>query len=185
MFSAGDLRDDVQDENILQVLHAFARYNTGQSKFASLAILFPRTPSLTEQEFESALWLRLAALQRLDADEFDWDTAVSDDPASPDFGMSFGGHGFYIVGMHPGASRRARRTDCATLIFNPHAQFQALRHSGMFDRIKDSIRARDKGLQGSINPMLHDHGTRSEAPQYSGRRVSSDWVCPFSRARNG
>jgi hypothetical protein len=41
------------------------------------------------------------------------------------------------------------------------------------------IRAAERLLQGSINPMLSNVGERSEASQYSGRRVAGDWKCPF------
>ena len=41
------------------------------------------------------------------------------------------------------------------------------------------IRARDRDNAGSINPMLSDFGTRSEARQYSGRAVGDDWQCPL------
>jgi len=66
-----------------------------------------------------------------------------------------------------------------TLVFNLHAQFEQLRASGMFPRMRDRIRARDEALQGQVNPMVSDHGTSSEARQYSGREVSPDWQAPF------
>lgn len=168
------------DADILSALQAFPQSTIYSSKFASLAILFPSTPALTEEEFESALWSRLTALQRLDT--ADWDAEVSDDPQSPHFAMSFGGHGYYVVGMHPGASRVARRAPFAALVFNSHAKFRALRQAGLFDPIQHVVRARDTKLQGNTNPMLANHGERSEAPQYSGRSVLSDWACPFKRS---
>ena len=66
-----------------------------------------------------------------------------------------------------------------TLVFNLHAQFEQLRASGTFSRMRDRIRARDRALQGQINPMVSDHGTSSEARQYSGREVGPDWRAPF------
>jgi uncharacterized protein len=168
------------DPDILSALDAFPQSAIYARKFSSLAVLFPETPSLTEEEFESALWARLIALQRLDA--ADWDCEVSDDPQSPDFAISFGGHGYYVVGMHPGASRAARRAPFAALVFNAHAKFRSLRQAGLFDAIQQVVRARDMALQGSTNPMLANHGERSEAAQYSGRNVPSDWCCPFKRA---
>jgi len=45
--------------------------------------------------------------------------------------------------------------------------------------MKGIIRDREVAQTGSINPMLNDFGDRSEARQYSGRAVDSDWECPF------
>lgn len=180
MVEARSLYDCDSDPDILSALLAFPRSAIYGRKFASLAVLFPATPMLTEEEFESALWARLIALQKRDAT--DWDSEVSDDPQSPHFAMSFGGHGYYVVGMHPGASRVARRAPFAALVFNSHAQFRALRHAGLFDTIQEVVRARDTKLQGGTNPMLANHGERSEAAQYSGRSVPSDWSCPFKRS---
>lgn len=182
MVEARSLGNSDCDGAILTALHAFPRSAIHGYKFASLAVLFPATPALTEEEFEAALWDRLIALQRRDAEHFAWDDQVSDDPSSPRFGMSFGGHGYYVVGMHPSASRLARRAPFATLVFNSHAQFRALRHAGLFEAIQHTVRARDTKLQGDTNPMLADHGEKSEAAQYSGRSVPADWLCPFKHS---
>jgi FPC/CPF motif-containing protein YcgG len=66
-----------------------------------------------------------------------------------------------------------------TLVFNLHEQFEALRASGRFTRMRDVIRTRDEQLQGSVNPMVSDHGYGSEARQYAGRAVDEDWRAPF------
>jgi uncharacterized protein len=41
------------------------------------------------------------------------------------------------------------------------------------------IRAAERALQGTLNPMLAEFGRRSEAAQYSGRKVDPGWRCPF------
>jgi len=64
-------------------------------------------------------------------------------------------------------------------VFNPHRQFEALRKSGGFRRFQAAIRRGEQSLQGDINPMLADYGSRSEAAQYSGREVGPEWRCPF------
>ena len=46
--------------------------------------------------------------------------------------------------------------------------------------MRSTIIARDVALAGDANPMLARHGSVSEARQYSGRAVGSDWACPFS-----
>ena len=65
------------------------------------------------------------------------------------------------------------------LVFNLHEQFESLREEGGFERMRDTIRRRDEELQGSINPMVSDHGETSEARQYSGRRLGKAWEAPF------
>lgn len=87
-----------------------------------------------------------------------------------------------MVGLHPGASRRARRHKIPALIFNLHDQFEQLRAQGRYEPLRRSILDRDVALAGSINPMLARHGSMSEARQYSGRVVGDVWTCPFARA---
>ena len=147
--------------------------------FSSFAVAFDGPADMDEEQFERALWRRLAALQRIDALCYDWSPEVSRDPASPRFGFSLGGLAFFIVGLHPDASRTARRFAHPAIIFNPHEQFEILRAKGRYQGLKDAIRKRDGALDGFPNPMLAEHGTKSEAPQYSGRLVGPDWRCPF------
>ena len=134
---------------------------------------------MNEAGFESELWTLLQCLHGLDRPNHPWDPAVSADPASPDFSFSLGGQAFFLVGLHPGASRHARRFAYLAIMFNAHAQFEALRDRGAYDTVRDRIRKNDRSLQGSIDPTLRDHGTASEAMQYSGRQVEHNWVCPF------
>jgi uncharacterized protein len=94
--------------------------------------------------------------------------------------LSFGEEAFFIVGLHPRASRPARRFECPVLVFNLHDQFEQLREQGRYERMRTKIIERDVALAGSANPMLARHGTISEARQYSGRNISEPgWVCPF------
>lgn len=176
-----DLRSGHADDVILGDLQQFAASIDDAKQLVSLAVIFPATPRLSETAFETALWDRLQALHQRDAQRFAWDDAVSGDPKAPNFGISLGGKGFYVVGLHPGSSRKARQAPFATLVFNAHSQFQKLREDGRYDRLRAVVRERDTALQGGINPMLADHGAVSEAPQYSGRRVGADWVCPFHK----
>lgn len=82
--------------------------------------------------------------------------------------------------MHDLASRKARQFPYAALVFNPHEQFERLRERGKFEMFRNNIRARDVAFQGSINPVLNNFGSSSEARQYSGRAVEDDWRCPFA-----
>lgn len=150
--------------------------------FWSFAALFPQERFASETHFERALWLQLQRMHDLDAPLHGWDGSVSSDPADAQFSFSIGGRAWYVIGLHPRASRKARRLNMVALIFNPHAQFQELRSRGRYHAVRDRIRERDRQLQGSVNPMLADHGTTSEARQYSGRAVDDAWRCPFRAA---
>jgi len=130
-----------------------------------------------ERGFEELLW---AALQHLhDNDDAPWADGVAADPENPHFAFSVAGTAFFVVGLHPNASRVARRAPLPTLVFNLHAQFERMRDDGRYQRMRDTIRRRDADLQGSLNPMVSDHGESSEARQYAGRAVPDDWAPPF------
>jgi FPC/CPF motif-containing protein YcgG len=132
-----------------------------------------------EAAFEELTWRQLQRLHDLDVLHHDWDPAVDADPASPRFGFSVGGHAFFVVGLHPAASRISRRFPHPALVFNSHLQFRRLRERGVYHRIQQQVRQRELALQGSLNPNLADFGEASEARQYSGRAVPDDWRCPF------
>lgn len=177
---AGDLRSSEFDLKIVGELQYFAKTTAMDAVFVSKVVLFTATPVLDEKQFEAALWRRLRAFHVIDVASNDWDPSVSSDPDSPHFSMSIGGRGFFIIGLHPGSSRVARRFRCAALVFNLHSQFEALRANGRYDRLRDAITDRDIAYSGSSNPMLAVHGVSSEACQYSGRQVGAQWHCPFS-----
>lgn len=146
----------------------------------SLVALFRGPRSMDEAAFERQLWNQLQRLHELDvARGMPWAADVDRDPASPRFSMSLGGHPFFVIGLHPGASRIARRFEAPVLVFNSHRQFNRLRADGRFAKMQQATRARDIALQGSINPNLSEYGEASEARQYSGRAVGPDWRCPF------
>ena len=163
---------------ILADLRAYVgEYDPSDPRFVTFMAAFPGEPLLDEPAFERLLWTLLQNLH--DADPAPWDPRVSSDPDSDNFSFSLHGQAFYIVGLHPGSSRLARRAPCATVVFNLHDQFERLRGMGAYQRVRNRIRRRDLKLQGSNNPMLEDFGARSEARQYAGRAVGDDWACPF------
>jgi hypothetical protein len=132
-----------------------------------------------ELHWEDLLWSQINNLHKLDRAHFEWDSSVNSDPENSDFSFSFAETGFFIVGLQPKSSRLARRFPWATLVFNTHAQFERLREQNKFERMQQTIRARDLNLQGSLNPNLSNFGDRSDARQYSGRAVEENWKCPF------
>lgn len=150
----------------------------------SLAVVFEGPDDLSEEEFEQHMWLRIQSLS--DKDHWrgqPYDDSVSADPGSPHFSLSFGGQAYFVVGLHPNASRPARRFHRPTLVFNLHDQFERLRAEGRYETMRAKIIERDVKLAGEPNPMLARHGEASEAAQYSGRVVDSDWTPPFADKR--
>ncbi|HET7723383.1 MAG TPA: guanitoxin biosynthesis heme-dependent pre-guanitoxin N-hydroxylase GntA [Propionibacteriaceae bacterium] len=180
-----ELVDELADPDSTALYEALASYaaTTGRdaddTAFVSFVAAFRHPVVSSEAEFEQLLWRQLAQLHALDTGEAQaWDPAVSADPSNPHFAFSIAGVAFFVVGMHPRASRIARRTPWPVLVFNLHRQFEALRASGRYERMRDTIRRRDVRLQGSVNPMVADHGSLSEARQYSGRAVRLGWEPP-------
>ena len=104
---------------------------------------------------------------------------MSQDAEDTQFAFRFAEMAFFVVGLHPASSRFARRFAWPTLVFNAHHQFERLRSEGGYERMQEVIRARERKLQGSLNPNLGDFGVRSEARQYSGRPAQEGWRCPF------
>ncbi len=174
--------DDVKLHS--ELIEWASQYRRDPGGLRSLAMVFDSPRDLSEEAFEKAMWERIQSL----ADKDQWrgqayDPRVSPDPADPHFSLSFGGEAFFVVGLHPAASRPARRFPRPTMVFNLHDQFEKLREDGRYERMRDAILARDEALAGDVNPMISRHGEASEARQYSGRLVDDDWTCPFSDKR--
>ncbi|UJP05248.1 MAG: YqcI/YcgG family protein [Nitrosomonas sp.] len=171
------------DEAVYAVCHDLYEYSHDfqvvDGKFVTYLAMFRGPEIKSEQHFESLFWQQLQAMHDVDVRYFSWDKAVNSDPENDNFSFSIGGRAFFVVGLHPLASRLARKTQYPTLVFNLHEQFERLRVRGKFETMKQVIRARDIAFQGSINPMLENFGENSEARQYSGRAVPGDWQCPF------
>lgn len=179
---ARDIRSNWDDRRIYDgITRIVQAYQRDRALFQSFAVIFEGPVDLDEETFERFLWARAESLTNKDT----WlgelhDARVSSDPADPHFSLSFGEEAFFIVGLHPRASRPARRFECPVLVFNLHDQFEQLREQGRYERMRTKIIERDVALAGSANPMLARHGTISEARQYSGRNIPEPgWVCPF------
>lgn len=173
----GDMCDPDSLEQLSDALAEYGSRADPAGAFVSFIAVF-RGPEITdEKHFEALLW---DVLQRLhDGDDQPWAPGVDADPDQAHFAFSHAGVPYFIVGLHPQASRVARRTPLPTLVFNLHEQFEMLRGTGSFERMRDTIRRRDAQLQGEVNPMAADHGDVSEARQYAGRQVEDDWQAPF------
>ena len=179
------LRSGWDDVALQDELSRFAEaYRQEPALYRSFVALFHEAGVDGEVEYERFLWERLQSLSNKDAwRSYPYDTAVEANPASPHFSLSFGGLAFFVVGMHPNASRPARRFQLPAMVFNIHDQFERLRASGLYENMRQKILDRDQTLAGSVNPMLSRHGDSSEARQYSGRVVSGEWEAPFRDPR--
>lgn len=166
-----DLHEFVQDQPTIN-----AKY-THKYSFSSFLAFFQGPPIYTEHDFETLLWAHLQHLHDYDAAA--WDATTRSDPADAMFSFSFAGQSFFVIGMHGSASRKSRRFDTSTLVFNAHHQFETMKTAGTFDPAQQKIRQDDAAFDGGINPNLADYGQDSEAKQYSGRHVQPGWICPF------
>ena len=149
-----------------------------EARLHAFVAVFPSSTYDDEVGFERDLWKQLQRLSDRDA-RAPWDGTVSDDASDAGFAFSFAGRALFVVGLHPGSSRLARQFRWPALVFNPHRQFERLRETGRFERLRAAVREREIALQGSLNPNLADFGVQSEARQYSGRATEKDWKCPF------
>lgn len=156
-----------------------AEFPLRRDRFVTFVASFDGPVTTTDEEFEPLLWSQLQQLHDLDSHHHTWAASVSADPDDPRFSFSFAQRSFFVVGLHPAASRRARRFTWPTLVFNAHTQFEFLREAGEMPRMQTAIRNRDRRLQGDVNPVLADHGEASEAAQYAGRHVEPEWRCPL------
>lgn len=179
---ARDFRSGWDDLRVMPaLLDLAASYRAEPELFQSLVVLFEGGAPDDERDFERGLWERLQSL----SDKDEWlgqrlDPRVAHDPEDPHFALSFGGEAFFVVGLHPHASRPARRFSKPAMVFNLHDQFETLRSDGRYDVLRASILERDEAVAGSINPMLAQHGSISAARQYSGRAVEAGWRGPYS-----
>ena len=172
----GTLGTDEAADALAADLRGFVADTPPKDGFTSFLAVFRGPEIVDEVHFERLLWRQLALLSA--RDEADWNLEVSADPADDHFAFSLHGAAFFVVGLHPRASRDARRAGTPVLVFNRHEQFERLRAAGQYARMRDLIRRRDERLQGSINPMVGDHGSLSEARQYAGRCVHEQWQPP-------
>jgi FPC/CPF motif-containing protein YcgG len=177
---AGDMSGPADDINVLNFLYHFVdQYRLSKDLYDSATVIFEKPLDLDEEQFDALLWQRLQSISNLDAVNYSYDNRVSNDPHSPHFSFSLKGEAFFIIGLHPGSSRPTRRFSYPALVFNPHEQFELLRQQNHYEAMKDVVRKRDIQYSGSVNPMLDDFGSSSEALQYSGRMYDKNWKCPF------
>ena len=176
----GPLHDTSDNLDILDALYRFIEgFNLQDDMFSSFVCTFEGPWDHSERQYERLLWEKLQQLYDIDSKLHGWDKHVSNDPDHAEFSFSLGGHAFFIVCLNPASRRKSRRYDSPAIVFNLHQQFDQLRSEGKFEDFRDHIRKRDTVFSGGDNPMLDNHGSDSEAKQYSGRQLEENWQCPF------
>lgn len=149
---------------------------------STFVITFSDKRFADETSFESFLWDTLSEMHILDRNAgYSWSDECSSDPSSPEFGFSLVNEPFFVVGLHPFASRESRRSPLPALVFNAHRQFRYLKKLGTFEKMQAEIHRREISIQGDLNPNLSNFGDDSEARQYAGNATDSGWKCPFSK----
>lgn len=168
------------DDNILQFIYNFIdTYRANASLYQSAVVIFRQPVMIDENMFELFFWKRLQSITDRDARNYKYDARVSKDPTNSTFSFSLKEESFFLIGMHPASSRPARRFAYPAIIFNPHAQFEALRAAHRYENMKRTVRQRDLLYNGSVNPMLSDFGEQPEVFQYTGKKYDASWQCPL------
>jgi hypothetical protein len=176
----GRFGDPAGTQGLARDLAAFVAERPSMTQpYTTFVAVFEEPVCGGEEWFEKGLWRILQQLADLAAPYYSWDPHVSSDAADPNFGFSFAGEAFFVVGMHPNSARLSRRFFLPALAFNSHQQFADARRTGRFRLLQRLVRGRELDVQGSINPELREFGERSEARQYSGRQSGEEWQCPF------
>ncbi|AJC65877.1 MULTISPECIES: guanitoxin biosynthesis heme-dependent pre-guanitoxin N-hydroxylase GntA [Dickeya] len=175
--------NNVSLEDVYGYLRQFISLREQLSKTNSTFVLtFSDKYCSDEAEFEIFLWDTLTKLSKIDMEcGFLWSEECSSDPQSPQFSFSLGGEPFFIVGLHPKATRISRRSPYPSIVFNSHRQFHYLKELGTFEKMQKEIRRREMVIQGDLNPNLSNFGEESEARQYAGNITTKEWVCPFKK----
>lgn len=138
---------------------------------ASYIAVFKDIDVNDEDEFNNLLWKILQSLN--DIDTIPWNKDVSSNICDANFSYSLGGTAFFVIGMHPKASRISRRFPYVTIVFNKRDSFAILRQKGLFENFQKLTRENDIRIQGTINSNLANFGDSSEALQYSGMESPS------------
>lgn len=134
------------------------RYEHSKEPYLSLWLSWDTT-SLDEAEFERRMWVEIKSF-------------------CPSLPVSYRGHQLFIVGLHPGASRKARRFSRCSIVINSFKQFERIEEAGNYKVLVDNIRKRDVKYSGSINPTVEKYADVWEEVQFSGRENDDDWEIP-------
>ena len=153
------------DARLLDAIADFAGFvearPDGDTTVHSLAVVFAGPARTDEARFEALLGAQLQRLHDLDrARGQAWAEGVSTDPDDARFSLSLAGHPFFVIGLHAGASRLARRFETPVLVFNSHLQFDALRADGRYPPLHARVAGRAHAV---LDALYGDHAHRATA----------------------
>lgn len=167
---------------VLGQLYSFIDdYRAKPKKLRSFIVVLDDEKTLDFEQYEKVFWEFLSRMSIEDKKRHPHDPRVSDDPQHADFSYSIKSEAFFILALHPHSPRFARRFIKPAIVFNLHQQFEQMRAKGVFTKVRNLIRLKDKILQGSINPMLTDFGEKSEIFQYLGKVYRSSQELNLSK----
>ncbi len=167
-----------RDELRLHLSQFLQEQKQSESDYLTFLAVFEGPAVFSEEEFEHRLWQELSALTSEEDRASDWGSNVSN-PEQESFSFCLFGEPFFVVGLHPGSTRKGRRFSRPTLIFNVFRQFESLQKKGAYDPMVRTNRLRDLKFDGSVNPMVEEFGENWESIQFSGKKNSRQWRCPF------
>lgn len=166
-------------------LYAFAREQRQiKSDFTSFIVCFDHTKLKDAHDFEDKVWKLLGGMCSEDVKHNAWDPHASSDPESADFSFSFAGTSYFVAALSPVSPRMSRQFVVPALVFNAHYQFAHMREKGVFNKLRDKIRAGDTLLENGVpNDLAASFGETSGAIQYCGVKPKAEekWKCPFHK----
>jgi FPC/CPF motif-containing protein YcgG len=178
-FGAGECAASFAED----LLHFKSEQKRLNSDYYSFWAAFPDSTTTSESQFEELLWNELSALHHYEYNKNGTlpkaDPKFSSRPSDKNFCFSLGGSAFFVVGMHPLSSRKARDFPYPVLVFNLYDQFQKLISLGTFDSMVQVNRKREMLFEGSLNPMVIKYAQDYETIQFSGKYNHDEWKCPF------
>jgi FPC/CPF motif-containing protein YcgG len=166
--------------HLMDFINRQSDFWTNNQIFTRYVACFRTLRDIDEIVFERLLWKQLQLIHAEDVQNgIKWAENDSDNPTDSNFIFSIGGRAFFIVGLHPNSSRKARRFQTPTITFNSLDQFTNLRQLKMFNEVKQVIRNNDLLQNKSINPNLIINHQKSDAFEYSGKLIHEDWIPNF------
>ncbi|MFK0295846.1 guanitoxin biosynthesis heme-dependent pre-guanitoxin N-hydroxylase GntA [Streptomyces sp. NPDC090442] len=174
----GEPRSAEQNHRDVLAYAAKVRPRLSSQGFRTFVATFDGPGDLDELGYEQTLWRHLQHIHDLDSRDHGTETGYTSDPTRPEFGFHVGGMSFFLVGMHPGASRASRRFPVPAVAFNSLTQFVLLGEK--FYSMQDAIRRREVHNNGSVNPSFVTYEYEQPARHFSGRYTERAWSCPFA-----
>lgn len=161
------------------ILDFLETWKASRSTTSTLWITYPKDSVTSEDDFEKRFWDELSHLSSVELSKTDWAEGWSADPNDRNFTLCIGGFAFFVVGLHPHASRPGRKFPHPAIVMNVFDQFEDLEAKGQYVPMVQKNRERDVKFSGSVNPMAEKFGDGWEAIQFSGKTHDEAWKCPF------